>query len=202
MKQCVEQSSFLYLNIFTLTEISEDGDSCMFPLCPISVPVVLSRASAGFTVLYWGQFAGSWWLSFRKALGENSAVWQASVMPLGYTTDIPILLHYPPHAPRSLSKSSPTDRLAFAWNPENLGKLCCSDKNDDVPKMFVACLWWWDGGFAKWKCLPIIYLPCKVYTVFKHSFQSHNFFFIILLYIFLTDAVFLLLIIFIRSFYL
>jgi len=40
-------------------------------------------------------------------------------IPMRYTSDFPILPHYPPGTPRSLSKSNPTDGFAFAWGRTN-----------------------------------------------------------------------------------
>lgn len=51
MKQCVEQSSFLYLNIFPL-KFLEMVIPIYFPYVLFLFQVVLSKASAGLTVLY------------------------------------------------------------------------------------------------------------------------------------------------------
>lgn len=47
-------------------------------------------------------------------------------IPVKYTLDFPILQHYPPSVPRSLSKRNPTDGFAFAWgrnSPDCLSQL-------------------------------------------------------------------------------
>ena len=44
-------------------------------------------------------------------------------IPMRYTSDFPILPHYPPGTPRSLRKSNPTDRPAFAWGRTNPNRL-------------------------------------------------------------------------------
>ena len=45
-------------------------------------------------------------------------------IPLRYTSDFPILLHHPPSAPRSLSKTNPTDGFAFAHGRTNIFFMC------------------------------------------------------------------------------
>jgi len=56
------------------------------------------------------------WQAYRaiNIIQFNSlSVLTQNQIPVRYTPDFPTLLHHPPGAPRSLSKSNSTDRLAF-----------------------------------------------------------------------------------------
>jgi len=51
------------------------------------------------------------------------AILTQNQIPLRYTSEFPILLHHPPSAPRSLSKSNPVDSRTFAQGGTNPGSL-------------------------------------------------------------------------------